>query len=84
MKINIEFLDPSQEAVEIPKTEPYIKSSRVISDKMDALNLPSPQHEKFAYDLLDHIELARQEAFMSGFSMGVKLGVDLSKGAARK
>ena len=76
MKMNIEFLDPSSATVEIPKTDAYIKSTMVLSDKVDALNLPSPQHEKFAYDLVDHIEITRQEAFGSGFAMGVKFGLD--------
>ena len=84
MKMNIEFLDPSSESIEIPKTEAYIDAVRVLSDKVDALSLPSPQHEKFAYDLLDCIETARQEAFMSGFSMGAKFGADSAKGGTQK
>ena len=76
MKMNIEFLDPSSESIEIPKTDAYMDAVRVLSDKVDALSLPSPQHEKFAYDLLDCIETARREAFTSGFAMGVKFGLD--------
>lgn len=84
MKMNIEFFDPSNAAIEIPKTEPFIKSSKLISDKLNALNLPHQQHDSFVHDLLEHTEIARQEAFMSGFSMGVKLGVNLEKGATTK
>lgn len=73
MKMNIEFIDPSQTAVEIPKTEPYINSTRAISDKLDALSIPNEQHERFAYDLLEHIEIARSEAFKSGIKLGLEL-----------
>lgn len=77
MKMNIEFLDPSQAAIEIPKTEPFIKSAQVISDKLNALNLPNQQHDSFVRALLEHTELTRAEAFKSGIKLGLELaGVD--------
>lgn len=79
MKMNIEFLDPSQAEIEIPKTAPFIKSAKTISEKLNALNLPNQEHDSFVKALLQHTEIARQEAFMSGFSMALELASDLAK-----
>ena len=83
MKMNIEFLDPSNAAVEIPKTDAYLKSAQIIGEKLNALNLPNQQHNSFVKDLLEHTEIARQEAFLSGFSMGFSMALDLVKGAKK-
>ena len=79
MKMNIEFLDPSNAAVEIPKTDAYLKSARIIGEKVNALNLPNQQHNSFVKDLVEHTEIARQEAFMSGFSMALDLAKETKK-----
>ena len=79
MKMNIEFIDPSNAAVEIPKTDAYLKSAQIIGEKLKALNLPNQQHNSFVKDLVEHTEITRQEAFMSGFSMAL----DLAKGAKK-
>ena len=79
MKMNIEFIDPSNAAVEIPKTDAYLKSAQIIGEKLNALNLPNQQHNSFVKDLVEHTEITRQEAFMSGFSMAL----DLAKGAKK-
>lgn len=84
MKMNIEFLDPNQATIEIPKTEPFIKSAKDISGKVSALNLPNQEHNILVKALLQHTEIARQEAFMSGFSMGAKFGEDSAKGGTQK
>ncbi len=73
MKMNIEFLDPSQAAIEIPKTEPFLISSKAISDSLNALNLPNQQHDSFVRALLEHTELTRAEAFKSGIKLGLEL-----------
>ena len=79
MKMNIEFLDPSNAAFEIPKTDAYLKSAQIISEKLNALNLPSQQHNSFVKDLVEHADITRKEAFISGFSMAL----DLAKGAKK-
>lgn len=70
MKMNIEFLET---AVEIPKTEPFLISSKAISDTLNALNLPNQQHDSFVRALLEHTELTRAEAFKSGIKLGLEL-----------
>lgn len=70
MKMNIEFLET---AVEIPKTEPFLISSKAISDSLNALNLPNQQHDSFVRALLEHTELTRAEAFKSGIKLGLEL-----------
>ena len=77
--MNIEFLDPSNAAIEIPKNNAYLKSARIIGEKLNALNLPNQQHNSFVKDLVEHTEIARQEAFMSGFSMALDLAKETKK-----
>ena len=73
MKMNIEFIDPSNAAVEIPKTDAYLKSAQIIGEKLNALNLPNQQHDSFVRALLEHTELTRAEAFKSGIKLGLEL-----------
>ena len=79
MKMNIEFIDPNQAAIEIPKTEAYLNSARIIGEKLDALNLTNQRHNSFALELAKHIEIMQKETFVSG----IKLGLELAKGAKK-
>ena len=79
MKMNIEFIDPSQAGIQIPTTEAYLKSVKIIGEKLDALNLTNHRHNSFALELAKHIEIMQKETFVSG----IKLGLELAKGAKK-
>lgn len=60
-------------AIEIIKTEEYLKSANVVSDYIRNLPLNHEQNDTLVKLLVDHGDLGRKDAFLQGFDMGMKL-----------
>jgi hypothetical protein len=72
--MKMDFFDADSQVIAIPKTDAYLESAKVISDKINALKLPQEQHDEFVFGLLEHTETARFEAFSSGLKLGIEVG----------
>ena len=53
-------------AIEIPKTDEFLKASKEISDFLETLTLTDEEHSQLIEKLLEYTQIVRKDAFALG------------------
>ena len=65
-------------AIEIPKTETFLKAPKEISDFLDTLDLTAEEHSLLVIRLAEYTQEIRKDAFSLGFIEKYKSENDLN------